>query len=192
MRKDSIFWQSPVWQIFNVLCFFFTLSSPTFDTSPPPPQQQLLLHQQQQQHHHQHLERDPDYKFTKNLPKKCDGFTNHEIEFACQVNSYKAPLKWYKDDEEISETDTDRYVVTKDIIGNATLVVKRAKKSDAGIYKCRIENTKLVTKCVLTVSGIPHLPTLHALTYGIPTSGIPHSPTSQARINIAFKQCYIT
>ena len=245
MRKDSIFWQSPVWQIFNVLCFLFTLSSPTFDTSPP--QQQLLLHQQQH-HHHQHLERDPDYKFTKNLPKKCDGFTNHEIEFACQVNSYKAPLKWYKDDEEISETDTDRYVVTKDIIGNATLVVKRAKKSDAGIYKCRIENTKLVTKCVLTVSGIPHLPTLHALTYGIPTSGIPisgistsgipisgiptsgilksptshalnysiptsgiphlptshaltygiprsgipHSPTSQARINIAFKQCYIT
>ena len=189
MRKDSIFWQSPVWQIFNVLCFLFTLSSPTFDTSPP--QQQLLLHQQQQ-HHHQNLERDPDYKFTKNLPKKCYGFTNHEIEFACQVNSYKAPLKWYKDDEEISETDTDRYVVTKDIIGNATLVVKRAKKSDAGIYKCRIENTKLVTKCVLTVSGIPHLPTLHALTYGIPTSGIPHSPTSQARINIAFKQCYIT
>jgi hypothetical protein len=30
-------------------------------------------------------ERDPDYKFTKNLPKKCDGFTHHDIEFACQV-----------------------------------------------------------------------------------------------------------
>ena len=97
-------------------------------------------------------ERDPDYKFTKNLPKKCDGFTRHEIEFVCQVNSYKAPLKWYKDDEEISEDD-DRFVITKDIIGNATLVVKRVTKADAGTYKCRIENTKLVTKCVLTVSG---------------------------------------
>ena len=108
-------------------------------------------------------ERDPDYKFTKNLPKKCDGFTRHEIEFVCQVNSYKAPLKWYKDDEEISEDD-DRYVITKDIIGNATLVVKRATKGDAGTYKCRIENTKLVTKCVLTVSGRRHTDTRDALT----------------------------
>ena len=89
------------------------------------------------------------------MPKKCDGFTRHEIEFVCQVNSYKAPLKWYKDDEEISEDD-DRFTITKDIIGNATLVIKRAKKSDAGTYKCRIENTKLVTKCVLTVSGRRH------------------------------------
>jgi hypothetical protein len=100
-------------------------------------------------------ERDPDYKFTKNLPKKCDGFTHHEIEFSCQVNSYKASLKWYRDDEEISESD-DRYVINKDIIGNASLVIKRATKGDAGTYKCRIENTKLVTKCVLTVSGRRH------------------------------------
>jgi len=104
--------------------------------------------------HSQTTERDPDYKFTKNLPKKCDGFTRHEIEFSCQVNSYKAPLKWYKDEEELSEESNDRYTITKDIIGNATLVIKRATKSDAGTYKCRIENTKLFTKCVLTVSGL--------------------------------------
>ena len=103
---------------------------------------------------HTHTERDPDYKFTKNLPKKCDGFTRHEIDFVCQVNSYKAPLKWYKDDEELSESYNEKYTITKDIIGNATLVIKNATKSDAGTYKCRIENTKLVTKCVLTVSGI--------------------------------------
>ena len=99
-------------------------------------------------------ERDPDYKFTKNLPKKCDGFTLHEIEFSCQVSSYKAPLKWYKDDEELDETEQVKYVITKDIIGNATLVIKRAAKSDAGVYKCRIDNTKLFTKCTLTISGI--------------------------------------
>jgi hypothetical protein len=87
------------------------------------------------------------------LPKKCDGFTGHEIEFACQVNSYKAPLKWYKDDEELPEEGGGRYVINKDIIGNATLVIKRATRGDAGVYKCRIENTKLITKCVLSVTG---------------------------------------
>jgi hypothetical protein len=54
----------------------------------------------------------------------------------------------------LSEESNDRYTITKDIIGNATLVIKRATKSDAGTYKCRIENTKLFTKCVLTVSGL--------------------------------------
>jgi hypothetical protein len=87
------------------------------------------------------------------LPKKCDGFTGHEIEFACQVNSYKAPLKWYKDDEELRETSDGKYVFGKDIIGNATLLIRGASKGDSGTYKCRIENTKLVTKCVLSVAG---------------------------------------
>jgi len=101
----------------------------------------------------QHTERDPDYRFTKNLPKKCEGFTNHTIEFNCQVNSHKAKLKWFKDDEELPDVFNHKYSITKDIIGNAMLVINKATKADIGTYKCRIEGTKLVTKCTLTVSG---------------------------------------
>lgn len=98
-------------------------------------------------------ERDPDYKFTKNLAKKCEAYTSHTVEFNCQVNSHKANLRWFKDDEELPDVLNDKYTITKDIIGNAGLTLYDSTKSDTGTYKCRIDGTKLVTKCVLTIKG---------------------------------------
>ncbi len=99
------------------------------------------------------LERDPDYKFTKNLPKKCEAYTAHTVEFNCQVNSHKANLRWFKNDEELPDVLNDKYTITKDIIGNVGLTIYDANKSDTGTYKCRIDGTKLVTKCALTIKG---------------------------------------
>lgn len=54
---------------------------------------------------------------------------------------------------ELPDVYNQKYSITKDIIGNAALTINDATKSDSGTYKCRIDGTKLVTKCALTVTG---------------------------------------
>ena len=71
----------------------------------------------------------------------------------CSVNDYRAPIKWYKGDEELPTDKYDKYLFEKDIIGNHKLIVRKLRKKDTGIYKCRIQNTKQVTKCSLKVVG---------------------------------------
>ena len=71
----------------------------------------------------------------------------------CAVNDYRAPIKWYKGDEELPTNKLDKYLFEKDIIGNHKLIIRNLKKKDTAIYKCRIQNTKHVTKCSLKVIG---------------------------------------
>ena len=100
------------------------------------------------------IERDPDYKFTKNLPKQSRetiGLSSMVLE--CAVNDYRAPIKWYRGDEEIPKDKPDKYLFEKDIIGHHKLIIRNLKKKDTAIYKCRIQNTKHVTKCSVKVIG---------------------------------------
>ena len=100
------------------------------------------------------LERDPDYKFTKNLPKQSREFIGLRSKvLECEVNDYRAPIKWYKGDEELPTNKPDKYLFEKDILGNHKLIIKHLKKKDSGIYKCQIQNTKRITKCSLKVIG---------------------------------------
>ena len=72
------------------------------------------------------------------------------------VNSYKAPVKWFKGDKEIAVEEgeqDEKYLVEKDILGHCKLTVFNAQKADAGTYKCKIENTKHVTKCAVALEG---------------------------------------
>ena len=101
-----------------------------------------------------HTERAPDYRFTKKLPKtdrEFIGLASKTLE--CAVNDYRAPIKWYKGDEELPTNKLDKYLFEKDIIGNHKLIIRNLKKKDTAIYNCRIENTKHVTKCSLKVVG---------------------------------------
>ena len=102
--------------------------------------------------------RDPDYRFTKNLPKQCrEPIGSPSKTLQCTVNDYRAPIKWYKGEKEKEEelpTDKyNKYIFEKDVIGNHKLIIKNLKKSDTTTYKCRIQNTKHVTKCSLKVVG---------------------------------------
>ena len=99
-------------------------------------------------------EPDPKYKFTKNLPKQGREFIGLRSKvLECEVNDYRAPIKWFKGDEELPTDQPNKYLLEKDILGNHKLIIKHLKKKDSGIYKCRIVNTKHVTKCSLKVIG---------------------------------------
>ena len=99
-----------------------------------------------------HLEPDPDFRFTKLLPRKTEAATTKNLVLQCMVNDYRAPVRWFKGEEEILE-DNKKFSVDKDFIGNCKLTIINAQKSDSGIYKCKIDNTKSVTKSVVTFEG---------------------------------------
>ena len=44
---------------------------------------------------------DPEYKFTKPLPKKAEKVVKRDMTIQCTVNDYKAPVRWFKGDVEI-------------------------------------------------------------------------------------------
>ena len=46
-------------------------------------------------------EADPEYKFTKPLPKKAEKVVKRDLTVQCTVNDYKAPVRWFKGDVEI-------------------------------------------------------------------------------------------
>lgn len=70
-------------------------------------------------------------------------------------------MKWFKGDLELSNTailseaDRRKYLVEKDILGVCRLVIREASiKEDEGLYKCKIEKTKHVTKTTVKLSGL--------------------------------------
>ena len=69
------------------------------------------------------------------------------------VNDYRAPIKWYKGDDEIPTDKPAQYLFENDIIGHHKLIIRAPKKKDTATYKCRIQNTKHVTKCSLKIVG---------------------------------------
>jgi len=71
----------------------------------------------------------------------------------CTVSDPRSQVKWYKGDEEIPTDQPDKYLFEKDSIGNHKLIIRKPRKKDSGTYKCRIKNTKHVTKCSLKIVG---------------------------------------
>jgi hypothetical protein len=46
-------------------------------------------------------EADLVFNFTKNLPKKAEGFFGREFDLECTINNPKAPIVWFKGDTKI-------------------------------------------------------------------------------------------
>ena len=101
-----------------------------------------------------HTERDPDHKFSTNLQKQKRDFIGVPLTtLECTVSDPRSQVKWYKGDEEIPTNQPDKYLFEKDSIGNHKLIIRKPRKKDSGTYKCRIKNTKHVTKCSLKIVG---------------------------------------
>lgn len=101
----------------------------------------------------------PEFKFTKNLPKKADSLTKKELTITCTVNDHRAPVRWFKGEEEItSEKFGDKYIIEKNLIGHCKLTIVDAQFADSANYKCIIDNTKCVTRCVVNFEGNLMLP----------------------------------
>ena len=81
-----------------------------------------------------------------------DAPTTKNLTLQCMVNDYRAPVRWFKGDQEIVE-DGKHFIVDKDFIGNCKLTIVRATKDDSGMYKCKIDNTKSVTKTTVNFEG---------------------------------------
>jgi len=97
---------------------------------------------------------DPEYKFTKLLPRKVEKApTKRDHTLVCAVNDFRAPVKWFKGDEEIVEGASDKFIIEKDFIGHCKLTIVNAAKEDGAVYKCRIDGTKSVTKCTASFEG---------------------------------------
>ena len=80
-----------------------------------------------------------------------------ELALKCTLNTYKAPVKWFKEKKEISSDDT-RFDIDKDIIGVCTLKIKNPVKDDAGKYSCKIvgreKEKNCFTKTEVVIKGI--------------------------------------
>ena len=87
----------------------------------------------------------PDFRFTKKLPKQVKAFVGEDLTCQCTLNNHKAPVKWFKGDEEIVQ-DFSKYEIDKDIIGNCKLTVKNAAKDDIGKYYCKIVAPRVTGK----------------------------------------------
>ena len=49
--------------------------------------------------------------------------------------------------------EVGKYTMEKSILGHCTLTILKARREDAGLYKCKIDNTKHVTKCNVSFKG---------------------------------------
>ncbi len=107
--------------------------------------------------HATHAEPDPDYRFTKLLPRKTTGPTRRDLTLECMVNNHRAPVSWVVGTEpgarELKEGQHGRILVEKDFIGHCRLIIKASRLEDAGVYRCRIDGTKSITKCSVTLEG---------------------------------------
>ena len=87
------------------------------------------------------------------MPRKSEAPTHRDFSLVCQVNDHRAPVRWYKGDQELPENKFERFLVTKDFVGNCKLTVIDPTKEDSGPYKCVIDNTKSVTKGTVKFEG---------------------------------------
>lgn len=99
-------------------------------------------------------EPDPSYTFTKNLKKKYDGFTKHDVTLECAVSSSMAIVSWWKDGIKI--TATEDYNISKELSGACKLNIKCCTMADAGEYSCRIEKQTDKTESVLKIIEYPY------------------------------------
>eukprot|EP00918_Siedleckia_nematoides_P051351 GHVU01112444.1.p1 GENE.GHVU01112444.1~~GHVU01112444.1.p1 ORF type:complete len:373 (+),score=52.00 GHVU01112444.1:95-1213(+) len=93
-------------------------------------------------------------EFVKRLNAFEEAESGSTVTFECQFRAFPKPaIKWYKDDEEITEDDS--YVVEEGENGVVRLVLEHVYKADEGAYKCKAENQEGVasTTGYLSVTG---------------------------------------
>lgn len=94
-------------------------------------------------------------EFVKRLNPYEEAEAGSSVIFECQWKAFPRPMiKWYKDDEEITDGDS-RYQFGEGEKGITTLVIVEAKKGDEGAFRCKAENQEGVasTTGYLTVIG---------------------------------------
>ncbi|XP_046577374.1 hemicentin-2-like isoform X2 [Haliotis rubra] len=88
------------------------------------------------------------------------------VEFTCQASGYPAPSILWTKDENLLRTN-DKYQVTT----SGTLIVRRAGKDDAGIYRCFARNTagQIDAPATLNIIRFPYfkLPSSSPVTVGL-------------------------
>lgn len=96
-------------------------------------------------------EADPVYSFTKNLKKKYDGFTQHELTLECTVNNSLAIVSWWKDEKKLE--NGEQFLIGKELSGICKLQIKNCDFDDAGNYTCKIEKQTDKSETVVKIVG---------------------------------------
>ncbi|XP_053200690.1 twitchin-like isoform X3 [Panonychus citri] len=92
---------------------------------------------------------DPVYKFVKKLPPQSKGYTDRECVLECACNSPKAPVKWYKGEKKLE--NSDKYIIEQDGLGKKFLKIQNCTMDDASEYTCRISSEEF-TSTKLTIA----------------------------------------
>ncbi|RWS15516.1 twitchin-like isoform X8, partial [Dinothrombium tinctorium] len=92
---------------------------------------------------------DPVYKFVKKLPPQSRGWVDRECVLECTCNSPKAPVKWYRGDKKLDESD--KYIIEQDSFGKKFLRIRNCTLADSDEYFCKISNEEF-TKTKLTIA----------------------------------------
>ena len=96
-------------------------------------------------------EADPVYTFTKQLKKKYEGFTEHELTLECTVSNSLAIVTWWKDATKLDQGD--QFLIGKELSGVCKLQIKNCQFDDEGNYSCRIEKQNDKTETVVKIVG---------------------------------------
>lgn len=96
-------------------------------------------------------EPDPTYTFTKQLKKKYDGFTKHELTMECTVSSSMANVSWYVGDKKLS--NDDKYLIGKELSGVCKLQIRNCDLDDAGDYRCQLDRQTEKTETKVKIVG---------------------------------------
>uniref|UniRef100_A0A8D8U7T9 Twitchin n=1 Tax=Cacopsylla melanoneura TaxID=428564 RepID=A0A8D8U7T9_9HEMI len=97
---------------------------------------------------------DPCYSFIKPLPKKADGYTDHETVIECTVNNNMAIVGWFK--QGVKLTDGDKYSISKSMQGICSLTIKECILQDSDTYMCKIEKQDDKTECKVKITEYPY------------------------------------
>lgn len=96
-------------------------------------------------------EADPVYAFTKQLKKKYEGFTEHELTLECTVSSNMAIVSWWRGDKRLEQGD--QFLIGKELSGICKLQIKNCVFEDEGTYSCRIEKQSDKTETSVKIVG---------------------------------------
>lgn len=79
------------------------------------------------------------YSFINPLPNTQEIYRTKQGVLTCKVNNKRAPLKWFRNGKEISESDK-RFLMESDAVGRFTLTIKEVIDEDQGEWIAKISN----------------------------------------------------